>query len=233
LIFLLNTANTFYKNLLTLGSSLRTEKEALTQFTRRMKDENKTSHTLLGRALDLHDEGAWSLLYEQYHKFIYYFLRQMGVEEHDLDDLSQQVMVTLMNKLKEYDSAKGKFRNWLMVVIRTTTLMHYRKENSIKAKQEAFGLEIPDGKDTPTDFDEMVEKEWAQFLTQLAMERLKKNFRGDAIKVFDLGLQGYNTKEIAEMTGLTTGSVYTLRRRVKKSFTLEAKSLIANLEGEI
>ena len=61
-------------------------------------------------------------------------------------------------------------------------------------------------------------------------EMVKEVFQGQAIEVFELGLDGRSAAEIAESTGLSVASVYTLRKRVKKRLYLEIRALVAELE---
>lgn len=48
--------------------------------------------------------------------------------------------------------------------------------------------------------------------------------------VFELSLDGHSAATIAEQTGLSVASVYTLRKRVKKRLYLEIRAVAAELE---
>ncbi len=196
-----------------------------------MTDPDKTRYTLIQKALNLSDDRAWNELHDQYINFIYYLLRQMNVNENDLDDIAQRVMITMMEKLKAYDSSRGKFRTWLMMVIKSTTIMHFRKVKSLQDKHDVYEAHLNE-EAAETDMDVLIEKQWINYITSVAKQRLKRHFRGDAIKVFELGLEGNSVEEIAEKTGLGKSSIYTLRQRVKKALMRETKSLMLDLEGE-
>ena len=66
--------------------------------------------------------------------------------------------------------------------------------------------------------------------TYQAMTRVRSVFRGQAVRVFELSLDGLPAAVIAERTGLSVSSVYTLRKRVKKRLYLEIRALVAELE---
>ena len=83
---------------------------------------------------------------------------------------------------------------------------------------------------SPTDLDRFIENEWATYVSNLAMDRVRAVFRGQAIRVFELTLDGLSAAEIAESTGLSVSSVYTLTKRVKKRLYLEIRAITAELE---
>ena len=80
------------------------------------------------------------------------------------------------------------------------------------------------------DIDGIIEKEWAAYVGSLAMERVRDSFEGQAIEVFELGLDGLSAAQIAEQTKLTVATVYTLKKRVKKRLYLEIRNLTSELE---
>jgi DNA-binding CsgD family transcriptional regulator len=82
----------------------------------------------------------------------------------------------------------------------------------------------------PSDIDQRIEQEWAAYVANLAMMRVREVFQGQAVEVFELGLDGLSVTDIAEKTGLAVASVYTLRKRVKKRLYLEIRAIVAELE---
>jgi RNA polymerase sigma-70 factor (ECF subfamily) len=86
------------------------------------------------------------------------------------------------------------------------------------------------GASHPAEIDVQIEREWAVYVGNLAMKRVRNIFHGQAVKVFELGMDGMPASEIAEQTGLSISSVYTLRKRVKKRLYLEIRALAAELE---
>lgn len=191
----------------------------------------KTSYSLLLRARDLNDQDAWSELYQYYRLFIFYILQQFAVAPDDIDDLTQEVLVTLTNKINSYDPKQGRFRSWLSGIIRNTYLKYRTKQqrtnnhvNSIADHQEIIDLV------QNSQIDELIEAEWRKYITNVAFQRVSEKFQGQAIEVFKLGLKGKSAEEIAEATDLKVSSVYTLRKRVKKLLMLEIKSVVDDLE---
>ena len=196
-----------------------------------MSELNKTSHTLIQRAIDLDDKEAWEQLYTFYHKFIYYLLNQMSISSAQKDDVVQDVMISLMKNLKSYDREKGRFRSWLKMIIRNSALMEVRKQASQNRRLD--GLEAEEsvmGEGRESEFDSLIDREWKKYVSGIALERIRNSFRGQAVEVFELSLTGMSTEEISAKTGLKHDSIYSLRRRVKRSMVLEVQNIVADLE---
>ena len=194
-------------------------------------DPDQTRYTLLHRALDIGDEDAWEQLVEHYRRFIYYILNQLLVNSSDIDDICQQVLLTLTKDLKKFDPAKGKFRSWLSTVIRNTAISYFRKQTRHTNKLAGLRNEtVEENLQKSSEIDELIEQEWTTYIATQAMERVKGVFEGKAIEVFELSLDGLGATEIAEQTGLTLSSVYTLKKRVKKRLCMEIMDLTSELE---
>ncbi|WP_346187446.1 sigma-70 family RNA polymerase sigma factor [Rubritalea halochordaticola] len=195
-------------------------------------DRPDTRHSLIMRACDVGDADAWQELVQQYQRFIYYVLGEIGIDHADLDDVSQQVLVHLTRDLASYDKNKGSFRGWLSAVIRNTALSHLRKSKRRSIRLQKFGqeLQIDEADAMAPELDALIEEEWTTYIANLAMEKVRATFQGQAVKVFELGLDGLSAEQIAEQTDLTVQSVYTLRKRVKKRLYLEIRALTADLE---
>ena len=196
-----------------------------------MGEFDHTRYTLLQRACDLHDERAWEELVGHYRRFIFYILNEMGVSAHEIDDVAQQVLLLLTRDLPGYDRSRARFRTWLSRVIRNAALAHVRKQKNREKYMTQFQEKLDEGADRQTaEIDERIEQEWAAYVSSLAMEKVREVFKGQAIDVFELGLEGLSASEIAEKTGLSVASVYTLKKRVKKRLYLEIRALVTDLE---
>lgn len=190
-----------------------------------------TCYTLLHRALDVGDEEAWSHLVEHYRRFIYYILHGLNVSQSDIEDICQQVLISLMRDLPKYDATRARFRTWLSAVIRNTAISHFRKQGRHQKRVDGLRSELLiENQCQANEVDAYIEREWATYIATQAMARVRDVFQGQAIVVFELGLDGLAAAEIAEKTGLTVSTVYTLRKRVKKRLYLEILQLTEDLE---
>jgi len=197
-----------------------------------MADSRATRHTLIRRACDPSDQAAWVEFDRVYRRFIAYILGQIGVPAGEIDDVAQQIMLTLTRDLPGYDRQRAGFRTWLSAVIRHAAFAHL-KRNRRRPDQTVASPELAPGRElegSEPEIDRLIEAEWATYIASLGMERVRERFQGNAIEVFELSLDEVPVEEIASRTGLTVASVYTLRKRVKKRLYLEIRSLIEELE---
>ena len=196
-----------------------------------MADEHLTRHTLLARACDVGNERAWSEFVQNYRRFILYILHKLGVSPDDVEDVTQQILLALTRDLPRYDRTRARFRTWLSMVIRNAALVHFKKQKNQQNRLEV--LKFDPALSTPSsepEIDQLIEKEWSTYIASLAMERVRKVFQGEAVRVFELGLDGHSAATISEKTNLSVASVYTLKKRVKKRLYLEIRTVVAELE---
>ena len=165
-----------------------------------------------------------------YRKFIYYMLHRMGVGHNDIEELTQQVMVTLTVKLKQYKRERGKFRSWLRVVVKNEVLGNLRKYKSQARTLERYSNEVEVHEEGSSELDQIIVEEWERLLYTQAMERVKGQASQNAIKVFVLTREGLSVEEISEQVGVTVNSVYSLRKIVKQQLVQEVKNLKQELE---
>lgn len=192
---------------------------------------NPTCHTLIHRSFDLNDSQAWDELVAHYRKFIYYVLQKLNVSPNDIDDIFQQILIQLSKELSSYDSSKGRFRTWLSTVIRNTAYMHFRKQKTKETHLNAFSEMVQsDSSEKSNEIETYIEHEWTQYVMGEAMDRVQNTFKGQAVEVFKLSLTGVKASDIAQQTGLTTSSVYTLTKRVKRRLYMEVRAIVADLE---
>jgi RNA polymerase sigma-70 factor (ECF subfamily) len=197
-----------------------------------MSSFQQTRYSLLQRAHDTDDEEAWNQFVLHYRRFIAFILRQIGVRDNDVEDLTQQILLNLTRNLSQYDRDRSSFRTWLGHVIRNTAKMHFRRQNSrpIEVYEMVSGFLI-DGVLQESEVEHLIEREWEDYISTQAMDRVRATFQGKAMEVFELGLDGMAASEIAAQTGLTVTSVYKLRTRVKRKLFLEVRALTEELEG--
>jgi RNA polymerase sigma-70 factor (ECF subfamily) len=191
----------------------------------------QTRYTLLERAADLNAEDAWEEIVDRYRHFILYILRKMRVQPNDIEDVAQQILIVLVRDLRQYDRDRARFRSWLGSVIRNAAKSYFRRQKTEANRLCSIYPDIDMSTAChPAEIDVQIEKEWAAYVGTLAMKRVRHVFHGQAVEVFELGLDGMSAADIATRTGLSVSSVYTLRKRVKARLYLEIRALAAELE---
>jgi len=192
----------------------------------------KTRKSLILRAKNADDSQAWEEFVRYYERFIFHVLHRMNVSARDFDDLVQNVLLKLWRSIASYDSNKARFRTWLGVVVRNAVYDQFRETQQQRKllEQESNFMRMLE-EEPASEIERIVEQEWAQYVTSLAMERIEKVFSVEAVKSFQMSLDGMPAKEIAAELNLAPDSVYTLKCRVKSRLIKEIKAVIDELEG--
>lgn len=205
-----------------------------TRITQHTEDLNRTRITLIQRVTNQHDEASWEDFVRIYRGYIYAIIRRMNISDSDAEDLTQQLMLNMWNKLPNTDVEQiRRFRSWLATITKNFVTDFIRKrireaERLEKAEQDTTlsylkAIRLPE-------IDDIAEKEWKLHLAHLALENIKPLFSGHAIEVFKLSLEGKEIKTIAEQLELQENSVYRLKNRVKKRLIMEIELLREELE---
>ena len=200
-----------------------------------MPNQYNTSLTLIQRAQDPNNEKAWNDFAEVYKGYIYVIISEMGIWEDDCQDLSQQVMIKVWQKLPDFDynRDRSKFRTWLGALTRNTVVDFIRKQKSrIRMEEKVVQDETLNYLELITlpERDDYAEKEWKNYVANLALRNVKEFFSGKAIEVFQLSMKGVSKIEIAKKLDLHPESVTCLRGRVKRRLQDEIKHLRTEYE---
>lgn len=182
------------------------------------------------RARNRDDADAWDEFVSTYRLFICHVLNRMNVGENDFEDLLQEVMLRLWEKLGSYDPAKGKFRSWLSYVVRNIVLNFVQKNKTRIHKLEQFSQEVKGHAAFHSEVDRMIEREWKLHISGMAMESIRSLFSETAIAVFELSLEGLDRMQVSKRLQITPDSVKVLKCRVKSRYLMEVKRLITELE---
>lgn len=179
------------------------------------------------RVKNQYDEKAWQEFVDIYRRYTYVVIRRLGVDVDPAEELTQNILLKLWQKLPDYkyDPKVARFRTWLSRVINNTVL-NFRRQ---KSRQPVI-VEIGDEYTLSSDVEKMMEKEWESYLTNLAMERIEDKFSGKAISAFNMTMEGKQIKEIAEELEVEENSVYRLKNRVKNQLIQEIKLLKEDLD---
>lgn len=197
-------------------------------------DALRTRVSLLQRAREGDNSLVWEELLGFYEPFVSRVLGSMGFRGADLEDARQQVSLRLWKGLQRYerDAERAKFRTWFARLIKNTALNILRSK---KREPVVQSLDDIDSEQTAliieeSEIETRVEVEWQRYVVELALERAKDKFSGNAVKVFKMSLKGESVEEIAAELGIKTNTVYILKHRVKKVILKEIQSLKGELE---
>ena len=190
-----------------------------------------TRQTLIARLRDQYDEESWEIFTRIYQRYIYVVIRRMNLSHSEAEDLVQEILLKVWKKLPEfnYNPDKAHFRTWLSTVIKNRVISYFRSNQSHNNKLNKAALELNQTY-SDNEIDAIIRREWESYITNMAMERIKKSFPGQALQVFEMSLNGKSVSEIAERLKLKENSVYKSKNRVKARLIEEVSLLRTDLE---
>jgi RNA polymerase sigma factor (sigma-70 family) len=193
-----------------------------------------TRLTLLQRAQNPDDEQAWVEFETYYRKFIQMILRQMNLNQNDIDDLLQEILLRIWKKLPEleYDEKRARFRTWMSHLIRNKVIDHFRKVKRLSAKQDMILGEKGNltAIVSEPDLEEIFKKEWESYIVELAMQRISGHFSERAMQAFQMTMENISYARIGEELGIKENSAIKLKNRVKTRLIKEIQMLKLELE---
>lgn len=191
-----------------------------------------TRPSLLLRIRDPSDGAAWRTFDAIYRPMLCRFARARGLTHEDAEDVAQQCLGAIADKIAEfdYDPGKGRFKGWLR------TLVNNRVRNLLRARQAkpTAGGDAVQQADTQPDAaspDEIFEQLWLQehlwhCLRELRTEVEEKTYQAYEAYVID----ERPLSRVCEEFGLTPNNVYTLKWRLTQRVAAKMKELLDGLD---
>jgi RNA polymerase sigma-70 factor (ECF subfamily) len=156
-------------------------------------------------------------VYEQHADFVWRTLQHLGVRSADLEDLGQEVFVTVHRKLGGFDG-RSKLTTWLFGICLNLVRRHRRRAY---LRLEFLHAEPPERVDPSTPEARYEEEEsrlrLAQVLAKLSPERRA------TFVLFEI--EGVSCEEIAELTAVPIGTVYSRLHLARKQVASTAARL--------
>jgi RNA polymerase sigma factor (sigma-70 family) len=175
-----------------------------------------TRSTLLGRLKNPQDDRAWSGFVDLYLPLIYSYSRGRGLQDADARNVVQEVFLQVSRSIHnfEYNPTRGRFRNWLGLIIHQRILRQWQRETSaVRGVGDGMGDTL--GAGLPRE----VESEWQDafraHLYRAARERIRTGFDDDTWQAWQLTWeQGRSPQEAAEQLRKPPHWVYQAKFRV-------------------
>lgn len=196
-----------------------------------MNKTPKTKATLIQRLKEKYDHESWKQFDFKYKSFIYRIIRGLNVQHHDAKDIGQDVVIKAWKKLPEFDynTRKGRFRNWLAKITSNTVKDFFRKQKANYNNIVCTATQIASCNFTQTDVEKIEEKEWKEFILEQARKKLARNLSQKSQKFLELLQEGKSVENISKELKMTPNSIYVQKKRVLEKLKKE----IADLETEL
>jgi RNA polymerase sigma-70 factor, ECF subfamily len=102
--------------------------------------EATTDEILMAR-IQAKDEAALATLYKRHTPLLRTVIARVVHNEHDVDDLLQEVFLELWNRADHYDEGKGKALGWIVTLARRRAIDRIRRRQAYARAEERLRLE--------------------------------------------------------------------------------------------
>jgi len=196
-----------------------------------MTELPKTPPSLIARIQQQEDGPAWSEFLEIYASVVVGFLRAKGLQDADASDVTQESFRAVARSIHGFDPApeKGRFRNWLFVIVRSKLTDHWRRTS--KEPQGSGDPEIHRALENVADNTDqpLWDSEYKQRLLNWAADQIHDEFADATWQAFWMtGVEGRPAKDVADALKMNVSNVYVCKSRV----IARLRERIKQIEGE-
>jgi RNA polymerase sigma-70 factor, ECF subfamily len=196
----------------------------------RWGDMNETRQSLLIRA-QTGESKAWKDLTELYRPLILAWLNRQGVPAGDLEDLSQEVLLSVVKHLPDFQHSgrRGAFRCWLRTIVcsRTTDYWRAAARAARASGGSAAAAALHEIADPASALNRQWEEEHDRYVIGCLLAMVEEEFEPTTLRAFQrLALDGVSGTEAAQELGQSVAAVYMAKSRVLARIRQEAQGLI-------
>jgi RNA polymerase sigma factor (sigma-70 family) len=191
-----------------------------------------TRSTLLVRLKDLDNQKAWQEFFDVYWTLLFNFARRAGLSETDAEEVVMDTVETVARKIEdfEYNRQTGRFKSWLLTIVRFKLGDRFRKKKRQAEKGEHASLDgVAEGQILDTDSTELEkiwDVEWKKRMVDMALERVKQLVGHKQYQIFHCYvIQEQEADDVADFLEVSKSQVYVAKNRVGKIFEAELKLL--------
>jgi RNA polymerase sigma-70 factor, ECF subfamily len=191
---------------------------------------DETRQSLLLRA-QTGEENAWKDLTDLYRPLILGWLNRQGVPSRDLEDLSQDILLTVVKHLPTFQHSgnRGAFRSWLRTIVCSRTADYWRAVDPGNQADGGSGatVALQQVEDPDSDLNRQWDEEHDRYVLNCLLDLVEEEFEPITLKAFRrLALDGASGAEAAEELGMSVAAVYVAKSRVLQRIRREAAGLI-------
>ena len=191
---------------------------------------NETRQSLLIRVQN-GETNAWNDLLDLYRPLILAWLNRQGVPASDLEDLSQEVLLSLVKHLPgfEHSGRRGAFRSWLRTIVCSRTADYWREIDS--GTQASGGSAATAALQEIVDPESALNRHWDtehdRYVFTCLLDMVEEEFEPITLQAFRrLAIDGVSGEEAAQELGQSVAAVYMAKSRVLARIRQEAEGLI-------
>jgi RNA polymerase sigma-70 factor, ECF subfamily len=177
---------------------------------KRRLDRSREAEALTLRAVrraQAGDGDAIRFLYLHYADNVYGYVCSIVRDEHDAEDVTQQIFFKLLTSLERYEPSSVPFSAWILRVAHNAAIDHLRGRRAIPCEEVRSIDEA---------FSEIGRERWGDL--RAALDTLPRDQRQVVMLRFVVGL---SPTEIAERIGRTEDAVHALQHRGRRRLRAE------------
>jgi len=179
---------------------------------------SQTHTTLLERIRDGGDALAWDEFWTRYWRAVFNFAKRRGCSEHTAEEVVQDVMLTVFQdrQVFRYDSAKGRFRDWLGGIVRNLVNQRRGKPAERVRAMGGDGQDVLESAEDPhAPADDAWQQAFEESLLNVLLDLVRREVAPATYQAFELvTFQGVSAADAASVTGLSRNAVYLARKRI-------------------
>jgi RNA polymerase sigma-70 factor (ECF subfamily) len=188
---------------------------------------SRTDYSLLLKltGTGLPEPADWEEFDRIYRPRVYDWCRQQGRHDADASEVSQAVMVKLLEQLRSFDPRKGRFRPWLRRVTRNAWIDYVRQREKGRGSGDTAVLAQLDNVPAADSLADHLDREWERDLLQTALTRVQKRVSPENWEIFNLLTFERPAAEVAERFDKKVAAVWRVNSRVRKMLREEVQRL--------
>lgn len=173
-----------------------------------------TSRTFVQQLQDEQTQ-AWEVFTRVYGDFISSNLIRSGVSAFDVDDIRQEVFLSVAKSVGkfEFQARKASFRAWLKTLAVNRARDYLRKKNKHLNARDDISLVEYAGTASTSEQDESDRYDLEQLYARATAE-LSNYFRADSVEIFMSLIRGGSVAAIAKETGRSPAAIRQTKVRV-------------------
>lgn len=193
-----------------------------------------TSATLLEALQSPESSQSWAILSDLYGPMIRKWLAKNNVAIDDRDDIAQEVLLQVANRIKsfEHSGRKGAFRNWLKQIT-INCLRNYGRKKANRLNPVG-GTDFRNFLDQLSDPQSVASQNWDKQYRKEVLSYLlkvvKQRFQSHVFEAFyQTAVLNQEPRAVAESLEISVAAIYTARSRVLKELMRIKDGLIDEL----
>ncbi len=170
---------------------------------------------------------AWDRFIRRYRPKIYGWCRTWGLQEADAEDVAQEVIAKLAQKMASFQYDRSRcFRAWLKTITQRA-LSDFIANRSRAVGDQSITL-LLENLEARADLERRIEEIFNHELLELAISRVRERVAPATWDAFRLvAFEGRSGAEAAQLLGMSVASVFVAKHRVQKML----KEEVTRLEG--